>query len=85
MGVPRGCADNSMNPETARAVLPGASGEPLPGLLSRRFSIGGTLSTLTHFAPFECRLIDIKYRLFISITSFQRSFHGILDFSLKEI
>jgi len=68
-----------MNPETARAVLPGASGEPLPGLLSRRFSIGGTLSTLTHF------VIDIKYRLFISITSFQRSFHGILDFSLKEI
>lgn len=85
MGVPRECADNSMNPETASAVLPGASGEPLPGLLSWWFSIGDTLSSLTRSAPFECRLIDIEHQPCISITHFQCGFRDMPEFSFKEI
>lgn len=60
-----------------------ASGEPLPRLLSRWFSIGGTLSTLTRSAPFEC-LIDIEYQPCISVTRFQRGFRDMPDFSLNE-
>lgn len=66
--IPCGCADNSMNPETASSGSIWNSRGPLLGLLFRRFlsAVSWYLEhvRLLRSAPFEYRLIDIAYRAY---------------------